>query len=167
MYNYLRDNYCLDAVRSGYISVAHDTAQNRAVFYNKQGGVGRSLNGATPKWYKYKGSHSSPLLVGKGKTLVIVEDIASACSVSRNPRYTGCALLGTNFLDSYIPYMDEYDKLVIALDPDARRHAFNIKHLLTLVHNDVTIWFITDDLKYMDCTEYEHDTRPDKIIPTA
>jgi len=55
---------------------------------------------------------------------IIVEDCASACSVSCS--FTGIALLGTSLLDSYIPILRRYKKLYVALDKDATKKALDI-----------------------------------------
>jgi len=85
--------------------------------------VGRSLTDEKPKWWRY-GRSGFPFTCGVGHVGIVVEDCASACSVSSN--YTGIALLGTSLLDSYIPILRRYKKLYVALDKDATKKALDI-----------------------------------------
>jgi hypothetical protein len=85
--------------------------------------VGRSLTNEKPKWWRY-GKSGYPFVCGDGHVGIIVEDCASACSVSNN--FTGIALLGTSLLDSYIPILRKYKRLYVALDKDATKKALEI-----------------------------------------
>ena len=60
--------------------------------------------------------------------MVLVEDCASACSVSQS--LVGVALLGTNLLDEHIQALSEYKKIFVALDKDATDKALGIVKIL-------------------------------------
>lgn len=107
----------------------------------------------TPKWYRYSKS-DNPVIVratpevghnSKPRTLVLVEDVASACAASEV--YDSMALLGTNFLASYLPYVKLYEKLYVCLDKDATDKAIDMAMML---NNFVTTKLIPleRDLKY-------------------
>ena len=72
-----------------------------------------------------------------------MEDCASACSLSL--LCGGVALLGTNLLDSFIPTLRTYDRLVVALDKDATDKAIEMVRMLhprvptklTVLHTDL------------------------------
>ena len=51
---------------------------------------------------------------------VIVEDIISAITVAKvRPNVTGMAVLGTNINHTHMEYLEDYSKIIVALDPDA------------------------------------------------
>ncbi len=149
--NYLLRNNCYDAYAKGLAKIRYDVRQDRIVFLinnnNKiTGAIGRAMSRETyPKWYKYSSDERSPFLCGTSRTAVVVEDCASACAVSRD--YTGFALMGTNFLDEYIPYIKKYSKAIIALDRDATTKSFDIANQIGYyIPTEVKI--LKDDLKY-------------------
>ena len=84
--------------------------------------TGRTLNYAKPKWLRYTGE-ADVYVAGQGEPngiAVIVEDVISAntiCSVCQN--VTGIALLGTSMSVKHIEYIQDYTKIIMALDPDA------------------------------------------------
>ena len=151
---YLIKNHCMHAVESYAAGVGYDPDMNRVVFYNSGGATGRALNPHdVPKWYIYPDSQRVPFVVGGGSTAVLVEDCASACAISSNDKYTGVALMGTNYFPEYTKYLQDFDHVVIALDKDARVKNFELKEYLTNHFDCVNIWLLNTDLKYIDCTD--------------
>ena len=88
-------------------------------------------------------------------TAVLVEDCASACSVSESEPHTGVALMGTSLPDSYIPVLKKkFKKVIVALDRDATTKAFDISNQLRY-YMDTEVKILEDDLKYFDKTQIE------------
>ncbi len=117
---YVRSVHAYDAYLSGRADIRYDFKRNRVVFLVKDGNkvvdaVGRSIDGRSPKWYRY-GTSRKPFIVGDNNRAVIVEDCGSACSIS--DRITGVALLGTSLLQEYIPQLLHYQKIYVALDKE-------------------------------------------------
>ena len=153
------DRYNLDAVRH---DTYYDVRQDRLCLPIKYKGslvdfVGRSLTGRQPKWLRYSNAHV-PYTFGKGSTVVLVEDCFSAIAAGDVPTCTGMALLGTNVLSEYLPMIECYDKVVVALDPDARSKALQIVKDLRVVHDNVYALNLSDDLKYKRSRDIENLT---------
>ena len=139
----------LEAYEQGLIDIKYAPAENRVLFFfhHKLGAVGRALDGRKPKWKAY-GDVSGLLTVGSGRTAIVVEDAASACSVARLPICSGCALLGTTVSVAQKAQLLAYTKVVIALDKDASRKAIELRTKLDgLV--DVRVALLDEDLKYL------------------
>lgn len=152
--NLLQKTNSLEPYRKGYFKVAFDPKQDRMVYLITNdvsivGGIGRTLSNQSPKSLIYPGSQLIPLMAGKGKNLVLTEDCASACSISNFSDYTGSPLLGTNLKDEYIRHYMKYDKIIIALDRDAKKKAEKHKDYLTYHHNNVIVWNPPADFKDM------------------
>lgn len=134
----------------------YDIRQSRIVFpvYTENAllvdAVGRSLKGQKPKWLRYAES-PVPYAKGSGKVGVVVEDVISAYTVGREfIDATGIALLGTQLTEYHKRYLSKwYDKLIIALDPDALDKTISIAKELRVYVPDVKVMKIKDDLKYM------------------
>ena len=149
-FSYIRSVNVSKAYNNGWVDLRFDFKRNRVVYLIKDGNrvvdaVGRSLTDEKPKWWRY-GRSGFPFICGVGHVGIVVEDCASACSVSSN--YTGIALLGTSLLDSYIPILSRYKKLYVALDKDATKKALDIVIKL----QDVTttkMMILNQDLKDM------------------
>lgn len=161
VYNYLSKYHAIHAYRQGVMNIAYDKSEHRIVFLLKDkervvGAIGRTLyKHYNPKVINYENSRIMPLIVGEYKDIgVIVEDCASAAAVNWIYKLAGIALLGTNLKDEYIPYLQKFKKLYIALDPDARKKAIEIKNSLTYVCKDVTILNIKKDIKNMTHNEW-------------
>lgn len=127
---YLIKTNSLDAVERGLIKVRYAPREKRVLFYNNDntGAVGRvmpSLGGFGPKWISY-GDVSKGISVGDSDTVVIVEDVPSACSISRIDGLTGYALLGTNLPNTLKSVLQTYTQMYIVLDNDASRKALAI-----------------------------------------
>lgn len=154
MIEYLRKHHCLDFAHR--LPIAYDPRQDRILFLIKDGdsilgAVGRDLSGKSRlKSLNYHDTISKPFIIGDTDTIVIVEDCTSACSLLRNPKYTGLALLGTNLKSTYIPWIKKYDKVIVALDKDARNKSLVIKKHLSFYCNDVSVWLLEKDIKDME-----------------
>jgi len=124
---YLKNNGCLAAYENGWIDIKYAPADDRVLFFTNEGAgaIGRSLNGAVPKWKAY-GDTSGLLTVGEGHTLVLVEDAASACSVARVDGYIGGALLGTNLSPEQRRALRRYGSVTISLDKDASKKSLKM-----------------------------------------
>jgi len=125
---YVKSVHAYDAYLAGRADIRYDFKRNRVVYMVKDGrqtvdAVGRSLDGRGAKWYRY-GSSRYPFSCGAGTAVVLVEDCASACSVSHTS--VGMALLGTNLLDEHIQVLSNYQKIFVALDKDATDKALTI-----------------------------------------
>lgn len=165
---YLIENNCYDAYEFHPQKFFYDRVRDRIVFVEYDTinsfklATGRSLSGAIPKWYKYIALPGCYFLMesinGKGKDepIVIVEDAASACSISRVAN--GLALCGTNYNLGYLSsYLKGYKNIFISLDADAKLKSLRLqKDLLGLGIFD-TVNFITprDDIKYLGMEEIE------------
>ena len=131
--------------------VMYDVRQDRVVFpvYTENNvlvdAVGRSMTGRTPKWLRYASS-PVPYVHGAGEVAVIVEDAISAYVVGewKERDVVGVALLGTQLTDFHRKYIKKwFDKVIVALDPDARDKSLKIaKELGGKALN------LKDDLKY-------------------
>lgn len=135
----------------------YDVKDRRAVFPIRERGVlidaaGRSLDGATPKWYRYSG-RASVFLSVKGRpsgVVVVVEDVISAITISKlGAGLTGMAILGTSLSPNHIEKLEDYYRVVVALDPDAAHKTLQYKR-------EIESWtglptkalLLEDDLKY-------------------
>ena len=129
---YVRSVHVYDAYLSGRADIRYDFRTGRVVYLVKHDGkvvdaVGRSINGKGAKWYRY-GNSSIPFACGEKNVGIVVEDCASACSVSHIS--TGIALLGTNLLDEHIHQLSNYQKIFVALDKDATDKALDMVKIL-------------------------------------
>ena len=130
---YVRSVHAYDAYIAGRADIRYDFRTGRVVYLVKHEGkvvdaVGRSINGKGAKWYRY-GNSDVPFMVGTGKRIAcVVEDAASACSVSNNITVVG--ILGTNLLDKHIQYLFHYQKIFVALDKDATDKALDMVKIL-------------------------------------
>ena len=129
---YVRSVHAYDAYLAGRADIRYDFRTGRVVYLVKHEGkvvdaVGRSINGKGAKWYRY-GNSGYPFLSGTSSTVIVVEDCASACSISHLS--TGVALLGTNLLDEHIHQLSYYQKICVALDKDATDKALDMVKIL-------------------------------------
>lgn len=143
--DYLESNNCMDAVRKGFIKVRYAPGEKRVLLYSNDycGAVGRSLVGHAAKWWTY-GDVSGGFRIGEGEVAVFVEDVPSACSVSRLPGYVGVALLGTS-LGKVSPTSSTHSQIVV-LDNDASSKAMSIAKQLG---SGTTIRLTKTDLKLL------------------
>ena len=114
--------------------------------------TGRSLDGGIPKWFRYTGN--SPVYTAcRGKpngTVVIVEDVISAntiCSVC--PNVTGMAILGTSLSSTHIEYIQDFVRVIVALDPDATHKTLEYRReIASWTGVDTIAMRLQDDIKY-------------------
>jgi len=148
---YLKSVNAYDSYLSGRVDLRFDFQRNRIVYLITDGrrvvdAAGRTLTGEKPKWWRY-GKSGNPFVCGRGRVGILVEDCASACSVSGN--FSGIALLGTNLLDTHVNVLRRYDKIYVALDKDATKKALEIvRKLQGIVPTKLMI--LNHDLKDMD-----------------
>ena len=156
---FLKYNHCMFAFDKGMAEIYFDPRVDRLVFIIKNvddkviGGVGRSLSYLNiPKWYVY-GRRDCPFICSSAldssrRTAVIVEDCASACSVSHN--FTGLALMGTSLPYEFLSAIhNNFDRVIVALDRDATSKAFDIARAIAATQSILTrVVILEDDLKY-------------------
>jgi len=150
---YLKQNGCWEAYQSGLVEIRYDPADRRVLFFmpDRQGAVGRTLRGAKPKWKAY-GDTSGILQIGSGSVGVVVEDAASAASISRLPFCSGCALLGTHISVEKRLQLMSFERLVIALDKDASRKAVKLQKRFE-GRTPTTVLLLEEDLKHLTVEE--------------
>jgi len=146
----------------------HDIKEDRAVFLIKDSekgvivdAIGAATDKRLPKWKRY-GSSRHPFVAwnttgtagdGGNNSCVLVEDCYSACTVTKHG-ITGVALLGTSLLDEHKKFLcNNFDKVVVALDPDALQKTLQIRKELQSWVDKAVVLRITDDLKYEDKTD--------------
>ena len=144
-----------------YDDIYYDVRHKRLVYaiHDNDGtlvdGAGRTLIGAKPKWYRY-GNYRGGFKIGTSDTLVIVEDIPSAISIS--DWVTGYALLGTSLREEHINVISTYRRVVVALDKDATDKALVMARTLHSLL-PTGIMMLDKDLKSMGDEEREHTVR--------
>ena len=137
----------------------YDVKDERVVFPIKQDGriidaVGRAVGKKQhPKWYRYTGE-ADYYTIGEAKTLLIVEDVVSAIVAFQEiPYVTAMAILGTSLSPKHMEKIGEYDKVIIALDPDAIGKTVEYPREIELWTGNKTVAMnLIDDIKYR---EYE------------
>ena len=121
---YLKSANSFDAYCDGRVKIVYDIKQDRATFLifkdrKVVDACGRKLGKYGSKWHRY-GSTKLPLIVPSkqnSRTAVVVEDCASACSVSC--LHNGVALLGTYLTDEALGCIRKFDSAIVCLDKDA------------------------------------------------
>ena len=135
----------------------YDVKDRRAVFPIHYRGklldaVGRALDGAIPKWYRYSGNADffTKRSNSKADVAVVVEDVISAIKVSHfMPSAVGFAILGTSISVSIMQQLADFRKVIVALDRDAVHKTLQYKR-------EVELWtglptkalLLDDDIKY-------------------
>ena len=152
--SYLKHVNSYDAYLRGDIKIRYAPKEDRVLFYNSEGtgAVGRSLRPVRAKWWSF-GDLTEGIHVGTGKHAVLVEDVASACSVSNVTSYTGVALLGTNITKSITKTLSKYQKVTLVLDNDASLKAISLARKLNMQCN---VRFTRLDLKYLTAQAIEN-----------
>lgn len=148
--DYLASVNSLEAYQRGLIQVRYAPAEDRVLFLQDEGAVGRSLSRG-PKWLSF-GDLPAGITVGTGSTAILVEDTPSACSVSRLDNVTGLALLGTNVNSAIKNTLNNYYKVYLILDRDAANKAVIIRRTQC---NKVKVRFTTTDLKHLSVEQIE------------
>ena len=147
------------------IELLYDCKSQRAVFPIYKNGrvvdaIGRALYDAHPKWYKYgkMGKYYSHCINPCKKIAVVVEDCVSATIIGENfLGVTGVALLGTNLLREHKECLDVFEKVIVALDPDALGKTIEYtKELKSYCDpSEVYALHIEDDLKYKRVNDFD------------
>lgn len=136
-------------------SLMYDVAQERVVFPIHYKGrmidaVGRAVGTRQhPKWYRYTGK-ANYYTRGAGLRVVIVEDVISAIIVNQLfPYATGMAILGTSLTHKHMEKIQDYDQIIVALDPDAMGKTIEYRREIELwTGNKVNAIYLNDDIKY-------------------
>lgn len=169
---YLKRNGCTEAVEISYDTFFYDKIQDRVVFTRFSDENCNSFNLATgrnisdygravPKWYKYIAEphtyysceYASKHMYDNEEITYIVEDCASACSISRFGY--SVALCGTTWdrlaLAVEIEHLTNTYPVVICLDKDAQDKALKLQKDLQAFgkFKSVTIKCLSDDPKYL------------------
>lgn len=150
---YMESKHMMEAYKEGLFRPMYDPALRRFVFPIRdsqgkvKGAVGRALDTkAFPKVHNYNASYTQPFICGNYPDVVLVEDCASAVSVTR-ANISGLALLGTNIRKDFIPYIAKFNRVFIALDADAYSKSFKLKKELTAYVKNVSVIRIKEDIK--------------------
>ena len=121
--------------------------------------IGRSLNpDSFPKWYKYGNSMSYYAYRGDGvdrNVAVVVEDVISAIAVGSYFPVIGFSLLGTALQQEHLYVLSNFDRVVVALDPDASKKSLEHAKELSNYVSDVKVLKLTDDLKYKNLEDFK------------
>ena len=156
--DYLASVNSLEAYRNGYIKVRYDPSEDRVLFYSGEGVVAKSLRSYGPKWMTL-GSIPAGVHIGTGTTAVLVEDVPSACSVSRVNGLVGVAMLGTNITKALNKATEKYLNKYLCLDKDASAKAIVIKRQLGA---SLKVRFISKDLKVLTTSQIRHTLKIDR-----
>ena len=140
------------------IELFYDAKTSRAVFPIYKNGrmidaIGRALYDAHPKWYRYGGQGRQYTYCIKPckSVAVVVEDCVSATVIGETLLgVTGVALLGTNLMQEHKEYLDTFDKVIVALDPDVIGKTIEYTKELKSYCDPSPVYalHIEDDLKY-------------------
>ena len=142
----------------------YDVKDERVVFpiYHKGriiDAIGRAVGKKKfPKWYRYSGK-ANYYTTGTGRTLLIVEDVVSAIVAWQEfPDITSMAILGTQLTTNHLEKIREYDKVIIALDPDAAKKTIQYRR-------EIEQWtgVPTKALSLFDDIKYRVDDDMDKL----
>ena len=145
-----------------HVDLMYDVKDRRAVFPIRYKGrlidaVGRALDGAIPKWFRYSGAADvyTSVVGNPSGVVIMVEDVISAIAAARlSPGLTGMAILGTSLSADVVKHLDGYYKVIVALDPDASHKTLQYKR-------EIEAWTgletkalrLDDDLKYRVCSD--------------
>ena len=110
---------------------------------------GRAVGGKIPKWYRYTGK-ADYYTIGQGTTLLVVEDCVSAIIAYQElPNITAMAILGTSLTSNHMAKIGEYDRVIVALDPDAAHKTLQFNREIALwTDAKSTAFRLDDDIKY-------------------
>jgi hypothetical protein len=137
-------------------NLLYDVKDERVVFPIHHKGrmvdaIGRAVgNTQHPKWYRYTGK-ADYYTIGTGSVLFIVEDVVSAIVAYQEfPHITSMAILGTQLTDKHMEKIGEYDRVVIALDPDAIDKTIKYRSEIQAWTGLRTMaYMLNDDVKYI------------------
>lgn len=141
--------YQLDAA---LLDLRYDVREDRVVFPIYQRGLivdatGRSMTGVQPKWRRYGVARTAYVTHTPGTVAVVVEDCISA-AVVETLGGVGFALLGTTLLEEQKQMLCSYNKVIVALDPDARAKTLQYTRELKSKGIDAYAVNLYDDIKY-------------------
>lgn len=133
----------------------YDIQQERVVFPIYENGrmidaIGRAVGKVKhPKWYRYTGQ-ANYYTIGDGDVCLVVEDVVSAIVAAQEfPNVTAMAILGTTMNAKQFEKIGEYNKVVIALDPDAVGKTIEYRREIALWTGRPSIAVsLLDDIKY-------------------
>jgi len=143
-----------------HVLLLYDVKDKRAVFPIMYRGrivdaVGRSLTDKTPKWLRYSGiaTHFSCCIGEDNGVAVVVEDVISATTIGiLFPQVTGVAILGTSFTYEHKKFLEYFNTIIIALDPDASdktiAYTKELKYFCEDRDTEVVAYKLKDDVKY-------------------
>ena len=161
---YLQKVQCYDLYEQKHIDVRYDIKQERVVFVVKEldgnrnvNAVGRTLrSNGKPKWFKYAKT-SADYKIGSGSIAVLVEDIPSACVVSKLHDVVGIALCVTILSQLLLNHLvkTNYSKIFVCLDKDAALKSIEICDTVKDKVNNIGVLFSELDLKNMNEEELE------------
>ena len=136
------------------VPLLHDIVADRAVFPIRSSkgrlidAVGRTLRGDTPKWLRFSGN-ADYYTHGTGSVAVVVEDAISAAVVGKHiSGATGFAILGTSMNMKHFDALRKFDKVCVALDPDAAAKCLQFVHMLKGHSIKAAALMLNDDIKY-------------------
>lgn len=161
---YLKKVQCYDLYQQKHINVKYDPKQDRVVFLVKDlqndkiiNAVGRTLRvSGKPKWFKYAKT-SADYKIGSGNIAVLVEDIPSACVISKLHNVVGISLCGTVLSELLLHYLTKssYDKILVCLDKDATLKSMQICDILKHKVKNIGVLFPEVDIKNMEEEDIE------------
>jgi hypothetical protein len=161
---YLKKVQCYDLFIQDHINVKYDPQQDRIVFLVNSlqnnrviNAVGRSLKPSSqPKWFKYAKT-SADYKIGCGSIAVLVEDIPSACVVSKLKNVVGIAMCGTILSEILLDYLTrkKYEKVLVCLDKDAVLKSMMICDTIKHKVKYSSVLFPEVDLKNMNPEQLE------------
>lgn len=145
------------------LKLYYDVKDDRVVFPIHKNGrvvdaIGRSLfNNTAPKWYKYGKNcsyYAHTLHISDVFTAVLVEDVISAITVANYFPVTGFGILGTSLQQEHLYALSDFDRVVVALDPDASKKALEHAKDLNSYVKEVRVLKLKDDLKYKSLEDF-------------
>jgi hypothetical protein len=156
-FSFLKNNDLLNNYRDG-LEIYFDPKLQRVVFPLRDkrkvlmGAQGRAVLNVFPKWYIYKRLNGCPYICENkdSKYCILVEDVISSirCGFISN----SITLLGTNVDESILSYIDEYEKLFVALDDDATDKSLKLQKYLS-IYKPTYIIPLRKDIKYFSKDE--------------
>ena len=139
------------------VEILFDVKDKRAVFPIRSNNslidaTGRALDGGIPKWFRYTGN-ASVYTSCRGKPngiAVIVEDVISANTISSVcQNVTGIAILGTTLSSTHIEHIQDFVRIIVALDPDATHKTLEYRREIeSWTGIDTIAMRLKDDIKY-------------------
>ena len=87
-------------------------------------------------------------------TAVLVEDVISAITVANYFPVTGFGILGTSLQQEHLYALSDFDRVVVALDPDASKKALEHAKDLNSYVKEVRVLKLKDDLKYKSLEDF-------------